>query len=123
MNDEGVGARNVEPGFDDGGGQQHIRPSFIESLHAVFELACAHSAVGDDEAHLRHLLPQEALELGQVLDARHDDEGLSAAIVFAQQRLTQDQRIELQHEGPHGQTIDGRRRDKRKIPDARERQL
>ncbi len=68
--------------------------------------------------HLRHLLVEEVLDLGDVLDARHDIEALAAAIALAQQRLAHDQRIEGRDEGAHRETVDRRRRDDRELAHA-----
>src|SRR3546814_3246618 len=59
----------------------------VESGHAFLDLAWRHLPVRDDIAHLGHRLAQEFLDIGQVGDARGDDEALPAAIMFAQQCL------------------------------------
>ena len=75
------------------------------------------------DAHLGHVLVEEILGAGQVLDARADIEGLAAAIFLAQQRFAHHERIERRHEGAHRQPVDRRRGDDRKVAHAGERQL
>ena len=52
-----------------------------------------------------------------------DIEALPAAIMLAQQRLADHQRIEGRDEGAHRKAVDRRRGDQRQIAHARERQL
>ena len=123
MHDHRVGARNVEAGFDDRGRQQDVVFAFVERADLVLELARRHLPVGDNEFTLRRVLAQVRRGLIQILDARADIEGLSAAIAFAQQRLTNDQRVEGRNEGPHREPIDWRRGDDRHFAHPGHRQL
>ncbi len=75
------------PELDDGGGQQHVVAAVVEGAHHVLQLGRRQLAVADDELHLRHLLAQELLQVGQVADAGRDVVGLAAAILLAQQGL------------------------------------
>ena len=79
--------RDVEAGLDDGGREQHVVAAVVEGVHPVVELGRRHLAVRDDVADLGDVVLQELLGLGQVGDARHDEERLPAAIALAQQRL------------------------------------
>ena len=103
--------------------QQHVELAVVERRHDVFEHACRHLAVRHRDAHFRHLLVEEGLGVGEVLDARADIEGLPAAIALAQQRLAHHDRIERRDEGAHRQPIDRRRGDDRHFAHAGERQL
>ena len=123
MHDQRVGGRDVEPGFDDRGRQQHVVLAVVERRHDVFEHGRRHLAVRDRDPHLRHVLVEEILGAGQVLDARADVERLAAAIALAQQRLAHHQRIERRDEGAHRQPVDRRRGDDRQIAHAGQRQL
>ena len=111
MHDQRVRGRDIETAFHDIGGDQHIHLAVIECRHHVFERAGRHLAVTDRGLHFRHSLFQEFLRLAQIGDARADIEALSAAIMLAQQRLADHQRVERRHEGAHGKAIDGRGRD------------
>ena len=82
-----------------------------------------HLAVGDRDLHLRHVLVEEILDAGEVLDPRHHIERLPATVALAQQRLADHQRIVRRHEGAHREAIDRRRGDDREIADAGQRQL
>ena len=64
--------------------------------------------MGYDRADLRHLIAQELLDIGNVGDARHDEEALPAAIMLAQQRLADHHAVPRHHIGAHGKAIDRR---------------
>ena len=68
-------------------------------------------------------LSQEGLDFAEILDARHDIEGLAAAIALAQQRLADEQRVERRDEGADRQPVDRGRRDQRQFAHAGEREL
>ncbi len=123
VHDQRVGGRNVEPEFDDRGRKQHVVLAVVERRHDVFEHGRRHLPVRDRDLHFRHLLVEEILDAGEVLDARTDVERLAAAIAFAQQRLAHHQRIERRDEGAHREAIDRRRRDDREVAHAGEREL
>ena len=111
------------PDLDDGGRQQHVVFAVVEGRHDVVEHGRRHLPVRDGDAHLRHILVEEILGAGEVLDARADIEGLAAAVFLAQQRLAHHQRIERRHESAHRQAVDRRRGDDRQIAHAGQRQL
>ena len=124
MHDQGVGGRDVEAGFDDRRREQDVVLALVEGRHHVLELAGRHLAVRRPRPSPPGTsLVEERLDLGDVLDARHDVEGLPAAIALAQQGLAHDQRIERRHEGAHGEAVDRRRRDERQLAHARQREL
>ena len=123
MHDQRIRGRNIEPGFDDGGREQHVEFAVVERRHDVFEHGRRHLAVGRGDAHFRHVLVEEGLGLGEIFDARADIEGLAAAIALAQQRLAHHDRIERRDEGAHRQPVDRRRRDDRHFAHAGQRQL
>src|SRR5580704_4265225 len=80
-------------------------------LHGVLDRRRRQSAMRHGHADLGHQLAQLDRDLGQVLDARADIEGLAAAILFAQQGLAYRDAVEWRDEGAHGQAIDRRRGD------------
>ena len=121
--DERVGGRNVEAGFHDRGGEQHIVLAIVEGVHHLVELARWHLAVGARHFQLRHMLLQKSGRIVEVGNARHHEEGLPAAEAFPQQRLAQDHRIERRHIGAHRKPVDGRGGDQRHLAHARERKL
>src|SRR5438270_9252230 len=61
--------------------------TYTLSLHDALPIL----PVGGDELHLGHLRAQPFLDVREVRDARHDEEALAAAVMFAQQRLAQHQ--------------------------------
>ena len=50
VDDDGVGARDVEAVFDDGGGTEDIVFAIHESKHSSFELGFRHLSMADDDA-------------------------------------------------------------------------
>ena len=123
VHDQRVGGRDVEAGFDDRGREQHVELAVVERRHHVLERGRRHLAVGDGDAHLGHVLVEEVLGVGEVLDARADIERLAAAIALAQQRFAHHHRIERRDEGAHREPVDRRRGDDRHFAHAGERQL
>ncbi len=107
--DERIGGRDVKAGFDDRRREQDIELSLVEGGHALLEIARRHLPMRDDEFRLRHGLAQKCGGVVQIFDARTDEKGLAAAIMFAQQRLAHDERIERRNEAAHGEAIDRRR--------------
>ena len=65
---------------DDGGGDQHLEFLVVESRHTLFDFGRRHLAVRDDVADLRHVIPHERLDIGQIGDAGGDEEALAAAM-------------------------------------------
>jgi hypothetical protein len=66
MDDQRVGGRHVEAGFDDGGRQKHIVFAVVEGIHDVFELACRHLAMGNRDLQFRHVRLEEGLDFRKV---------------------------------------------------------
>ena len=118
MDDQRVGRRDVEAAFDDGGRQQHVIALVVEGAHPLFHFRWRHLAVGGDRLHFRHLFAQELFDISQIGDARHHEEALPAAIMFAQQRFADHYFIERAHIGPHGEAIDRRGGDDRHFAQA-----
>ena len=123
LHDHGVGGGNVEAGFHDVGGNQHVDLALIESGHHIFQDMGVHLAMRHRRLYFRHRRLQEGVGLSQIGDARRNKEALSAAIMLAQQGLAHHQRIERRHEGAHRQPVDGRGGDQRKVAHARQGQL
>ncbi len=123
MDNHGVGGGDIEPALDDGGRHQHLELAVVERAHPLLDLGGRHLAVRDDVLHLRHLLAQELLDIGQVGDARGDKERLPAAIMLAQQRLAEHDRIPRHDIGPHRQPVDRRGLDDRQLAQPAHRHL
>ncbi len=123
MDDQRVGGRDIEAGFDDGGRQQHVELAVVEAAHDVFELGRRHAAMRHAELDLGNMVAQEVGLFLEIGDARADIKALAAAIMLAQQRLADDDGIEGRDIGPHRQAVERRRGDERKLAHARQRQL
>ena len=83
MHDKRVRGRNVEAGLHNGRGQQHIEFAVVEIRHDALKLGRSHLAMRDGAADFRHMLVQILLARGQILDARADIEGVTAAVFLA----------------------------------------
>ncbi len=69
--------------------------------------------MGGDGFDLGHLLAQPFLHVGEIGDARHHDETLPAAIMFAKQGLAHHHRIPRRDIGADRETVDRRGLDHR----------
>ena len=123
MHDQRVGGRDVETRLHDRGRQQDIVLAVVERRHDVLDHGRRHLAVRHRDLHLGHVLVEEVLHLGEIVDARADIERLAAAIALAQQRLADHQRIVWRHKGAYREAIDRGRCDDRQVAHARQCQL
>ncbi len=123
VHDQRVGIRDIQPRFDDGGGQQHVEALLIKGRHPVLDLAWCHLAMRRDRSDFRHGVAQIILHISDVGNARHHDEALPAAEMLAQQRLAHHHRIERRNRGANGQPVHRRRGDHRKLAQSRQRHL
>ena len=71
--------------------EQDVVFAVVERRHDVLDHGRRHLAMRDRDLHLRHVLVEEILDAGEILDPRHHVERLPAAIAFAQQRLADHQ--------------------------------
>ena len=69
INDQRIGIRNIDAGFDNGGGDQHVITTFPKVNHHLFELRLIHLAVGNCDARLWHQLGQTRRGLVDCVDA------------------------------------------------------
>ena len=76
MDDHCVRGRDIDPAFDDVGGEQHIVLPVIKGGHAVFEIGGGHLPVGCDHLDLWHMFFEHIFEVFHILDARADVEAL-----------------------------------------------
>lgn len=123
VDDDRVDRWQIEPGLDDVGRQQHVVTALIEGANGAFEFTRRHAAVGGDDFDLGHQLGEDLRDVVQELNPRRDIEGLAAAIALAQDRLADNDGIEVGDERTDGQAIDRRGRDQAHLAHAGERQL
>ena len=71
-----VGARNIEPAFDDGGGKQHIIAFIVKGAHPFLDHAGRHLAMRGDVLDFGYGLAQKFLDIGQIGNARNHEEAL-----------------------------------------------
>ena len=53
VDDDGIGAGDIQPRFDDGGGQQYVHFALYERQHDGLKLILGHPPVGDGHLHPR----------------------------------------------------------------------
>ena len=123
LDDERVRLRDVEPRLDDRGRAQHVVVAAQELEHDLLELAVAHLAVGDADAHLGHQPAQLLRRLVDRLDAVVQEERLAPALVLAPYRLRDELLVPLPHVRPDRLAIGGRRRDHRDVAQTGERHV
>ena len=82
IDEDGVGARDVEAVFDDGGGDEDVGFVADEFEHDAFEFFFAHLAVADDDAGFRDELLDERGERVDGFDAVVDEVDLAVAGEF-----------------------------------------
>ena len=116
LDDNGVGAGNVDAGFDNGGAHQHVEALVIEVRHDLFQLALAHLAMGNAHACFRDQLAQI---LGGFLDGGHivvQEVHLAASQYLPQDGFFDHGLVPLSHKGFYRQASRGGRGDDRQIP-------
>ncbi|CAB4610722.1 unannotated protein [freshwater metagenome] len=69
INNQGVGIRNIDSGFDDRGRNQHIKTLFPEIDHHLLERRLAHLPMGNRDAGFGHELGQIGSTLVDGFDA------------------------------------------------------
>ena len=123
VDDDRVGVRDVEPGFDDRGAHQDVGGAVGEGDHHLLERALGHLAVADHEADARQH-PAQLLGLGlDRLDPVVDVEDLPAAVELAQDRVADEPGRRLGDPGLDRQPVLGRRLDDAQVADPGERQV
>ena len=123
VDDDGVDRRQVEPGFDDVGRNQHVEGTVVKLGHRRFQVPRPHASVGGGNLDLGHQIPQRRRDTVQVADPGADEKRLPAAVFLAQDRLADDHRVIGQNEGAHRQPVHWRRRDQAHFAKPRQRLL
>ena len=67
FDNNGVGGRNIDAGFNDGGAHQHVETLMMEIVHHPLQIALAHLPVSDSDARLRHQFRQPLRRLFDIL--------------------------------------------------------
>ena len=88
VNDDGVGSRHVNAGFNNRGTQQHVVALLVEALHDGFQFALRHLAVGHCNTGFRHQFFQTGTAVMNGFDFVVQEVDLATAFQFAQQRFT-----------------------------------
>ena len=90
LENNGVGVGYVNPGFDDGGGNQYIETAVIKIAHDLFQRAFRHLPVADADARFGDQRGQIGGALFYALDFIVQVVNLTAAQQFAQYRFLDD---------------------------------
>ena len=115
LDDNGVGSRDIDPGFDNGGTNQHVETLMMEIIHHPFQFALAHLPVTDGDPRFWYQFCQS---FGGFLNVFHiivEIINLPPAQNFAQDRLPYHQTIVLTNKGFNCQTTGWRRGNNRQI--------
>ncbi len=123
IHDDGVGARYVDTGLDDGGADQEVEALVVEVRHHSLKLALAHLAVGDADARLRYQFGKIGCALLDALHVVVQVVDLPATLQFPQHRLAHHRRFVLADKGLDGEPLGGRGGDDGEIPHARHRHV
>ena len=123
VDDDGVGVRDVEPGFDDRRADEDVGGAVGEGDHDLLERSLGHLAVPDHEPDARQH-PAELVGLRlDGLDPVVDVEDLPATVELAQDRVADEPGGRLGDAGLDRQPVLGRRLDDAEVADAGERQV
>ena len=104
VDDDGVGGRHVDAGFDDSGTQQNVETLLVKIAHHHFEFALAHLTVGDANARFGQQFEQRFLGLRHAVDIVVQEIHLAAALEFAQHGLPHQPLARARDEGLDRQT-------------------
>ena len=123
IDDDRVRARHVDARFDDRRTDEHVEALPVEIEHHLLELALGHLAVRDAKARFGEQLAELARGLFDRVDFVMQEIHLTATRELALERLADQRRIVDADECLHRKPMRGRRRDDRKIAQARHRHV
>ena len=104
LDNNGVGSRNIDTGFDDSGTHQHVEALMVEIIHHPFQLALAHLTVADGDTCFWHQFRQLIGGFLDVLDVVEQVVHLAAAQGFTENRFAHHQAVVFADEGFDRQT-------------------
>src|SRR6266478_6291954 len=123
VDQNGVGAGNVQSVFDDGGGDEHVGFIADEFQHNAFEFFFGHLAVSNDNACFRHQFLHHGSERIDGFEAIVDEEDLAVAGEFGFDGGLDELFLEGSDDGLNSQTIARRRFDDGHVAKADERHV
>ena len=109
--DHRIGARHVEPGLDDIGRQQNVALSRGELHHRFVQFGPRQLAMHFDEREIGGEALQPFSHVGEIGNARNDDEALALAQLFPSQRKADRRVVDVADGRADGLSARGRRRD------------
>src|SRR5882762_4629596 len=118
-----VGAGDVQTVFNDGGGHQHIRFIANEFQHHAFEFFFGHLAVGHHDARLGHQFRDHGSERIDRFDTIVNEEDLAVASKFGFDGALHQLFLKGGDDGLNGQTVARRRFDDGHVAKANERHV
>ncbi len=123
VDEDRVGARDVDARFDDGGRQQQVVRAALEVAHLARERARVHLAVRDDDPEMRAERVQALFDLADGGDAVVEEEDLAAARELRFDGRAHD-RVGVAHDRRlHRHALARRRAQERQVARARHRQV
>jgi hypothetical protein len=121
VDDDRIGVRVVDAGFDDRRAQEEIHALLREVAHHALQIALLHLAVADDDARFRQQLGEPVAHVLDRVDLVVQEINLAATLEFAQQRFPDDAVGEAADEGLDRQALLRRSGDDRKVTQTFER--
>ncbi len=85
LNDDGIGGRYVDTGFDNGGTDQHVETLMVEIVHHTFQITLTHLTMANSDTRFRHQFAETLRRFLDIFNVIVEVVDLSAT-----QNLTQD---------------------------------
>ena len=123
LNDDGIGGRDIDAGFNNCRTDQHVKTLVMEIIHHPFQFAFAHLAVTDGNSRLRHQFRQTIRRFLNIFNIVIQIVNLTAAQDFTQDRLANHQRVIFADKGFYRQTASWRGGDNGQIAHSAHRHI
>ena len=123
VDEDGVGERDVEAVFDDGGGDEHVVLVVHEGEHDAFQLGFGHLAVAHDDARGGDEFLDARGDFVDGFDAVVDEVDLAAAFELKLDGRADDLLVELGDHGLNRHAVFGRRFDDAHVAQADQRHV
>ena len=123
VDEDGIGVRDIDAGFDDGGGDQHVGVAAHERVHDVLEFVAVHLAVAGEDAGIRGEPLEFLLHLFDGLHPVVQVENLAAAVNLVADGVADDAFVVRADDGLDRQAVGRRGFDGAHFPQADQRHV
>ena len=123
LNDDGIGGRDIDAGFNNCRTDQHVKTLVMEIIHHPFQFAFAHLAVTDGNSRFRYQFSQTIRRFLNIFNIVIQIVNLTAAQDFTQDRLANHQRVIFADKGFYRQTASWRGGDNGQIAHSAHRHI